>query len=810
MNRRVLLFFLLSFAIIQLTVWWSTPPVKDPRLAQPAAKAEADAANEEAEGEAADDAPAGEDGEAGADENADEDAAAGDPAQPEEDVPTQLVTLGSVDETTGYRMGVTFTNKGAAVVRAELANSRYLDLHDFSGYLGHLEVAADGGTGLLVQSVVDGTPAAVAGMKVGDRLLEAGRDKTTPLAKPGDLGKMLAASKPRQKFSLVIERDGARQTLTATLARRPLEVIRPEAENVLMRTGKLPAGFNAPPSFLFTLQSVDDQEIKKYVDDEGVEREAESLPGVDLHKANWRIVPAEGGDQAGDTVTFERRVPKFGLVVTKRYKLSKATTPVPDDAAAEEPAADPPAAAKELPAYDLTLEVSIRNEGEDVARKVAYRLDGPNGLPIEGWWYATKIGRSWGAAGIRDVISRYFLGVPDQQGAATIAAGDVEDVEGSAMAYVGVDAQYFCVALLPKIASPEEGWIPRVRSIVAGTPPNLLRKEGNYANVSFRLFTEPTAIEPGESATHAYTLFAGPKRPDLLAEYYAAKSPAYSLNDFVYYGWFGAVARAMVGLLHLFYSFVGNYGIAIIMLTVLVRGCMFPISRGQARSMAKLQLLRPEMDRIKEKYQGDQQKQAQAMQQLYRKHNVNPLAGCLPMLIQLPVFIGLYRGLAVDVELRGSPLFSESIHWCSNLAAPDMFYDWSWFMPELITRGEGFFGLGPYLNVLPLVTIVLFLVQQKMFMPPPESEQAALQQKIMKYMMVFMGILFYKVPSGLCLYFIASSLWGIVERKMIPPPTPIDPLAAGADLPPTKPRQSGGTLPEKRSGKNGAKPKRRK
>ncbi len=798
MNRRVLLFFLLSFAVIQLTVWWSTPPVKDPKLAQQAAKDDAEAADEEAQGEAADDAPADEDGEDGADEVA----AAGDPPadEPEADVSTRLVTLGSVDETTGYRMGVTFTNQGAAVVRAELANSRYLDLHDFTGYLGHLELAVDGGAGLLVQSVVDGTPAAAAGVKVGDRLLEAGRDKTTPLEKPGDLAKLLSATKPRQKLSLVVERDGAKQTLTATLERRPLEIIRPEVENVLLRTGKVPEGFKAPPSFLFTLQSVDDVEIKE---------DADSLPGVDLHKANWRIVPAAEGDENGDTVTFERRVPKFGLIVTKRYKLSKATTPAPADKAAKEQPADQQAAAKELPAYDLTLEISIRNDGEEKARKVAYRLDGPNGLPIEGWWYATKIGRSWGAAGIRDVLSRYFLGEPVQQGAANIAEGDVEAVEGEDIAYVGVDAQYFCVALLPKIASPDEGWIPRIRSIVAGTPPNLARGEGNFANVSYRLFTEPAAIEPGKSATHAYTLFAGPKRPDLLTEYYAAKSPAYSLNDFVYYGWFGAVARAMVGLLHLFYGFVGNYGIAIIMLTVLVRSCMFPISRGQAKSMAKLQLLKPEMDRIKEKYKGDQQKQAQAMQQLYRKHNVNPLGGCLPALIQLPIFIGLYRGLAVDVELRGSALFSENIRWCSNLAAPDMLYDWSGWMPRLFVD-----YLGPYLNVLPLVTIGLFLLQQQMFMPEPTNEQAAMQQKIMKYMMVFMGFLFYKVPSGLCLYFIASSLWGIVERKMIPPPTPIDPLAAGgSDLPPSKPRQSGGTLPEKRAGKNGTgggKPKRRK
>jgi YidC/Oxa1 family membrane protein insertase len=192
------------------------------------------------------------------------------------------------------------------------------------------------------------------------------------------------------------------------------------------------------------------------------------------------------------------------------------------------------------------------------------------------------------------------------------------------------------------------------------------------------------------------------------------------------------------------------------------------------------------------------------MQELYRKHGVNPLAGCLPALIQLPIFIGLYRGLAVDVELRQAPLFSESIQWCSNLAAPDMLYNWSWFMPDMVNRAEGFFGLGPYLNVLPLITVGLFLLQQKMFMPEPANEQAALQQKIMKYMMVFMGLMFYKVPSGLCLYFIASSLWGIAEKKMIPPPTaPSAGTTTALDSPPSRSKSSGGTYPEKRSPKNG-------
>jgi YidC/Oxa1 family membrane protein insertase len=204
------------------------------------------------------------------------------------------------------------------------------------------------------------------------------------------------------------------------------------------------------------------------------------------------------------------------------------------------------------------------------------------------------------------------------------------------------------------------------------------------------------------------------------------------------------------------------------MLTVLVRGCMFPLSRKQALGAQKMQELQPEMKKISEKYKSDPQKRTQATQELFRKHNYNPVGGCLLAFAQLPIFVGLYRSLMVDVELRQAPLFTEKIRWASNLSAPDMLWNWTGVVPDFITQGTGIFGLGPYLNILPLITIALFIWQQKMFMPPPADEQAAMQQKMMKYMMIFMGILFFKVASGLCVYFIASSLWGVCERKLLP------------------------------------------
>ena len=128
-----------------------------------------------------------------------------------------------------------------------------------------------------------------------------------------------------------------------------------------------------------------------------------------------------------------------------------------------------------------------------------------------------------------------------------------------------------------------------------------------------------------------------------------------------------------------------------------------------------------------------------------------------------------------------------------------MFWNWSAIMPAFITNGEGMFGLGPYLNILPLVTVGLFILQQKMFMPEAANEQAALQQKIMTYMMLFMGIMFYKVAAGLCIYFIASSIWGIAERKLIPKPGPGALVPAGnVDVPAGRGSRNGATLRDSR------------
>jgi YidC/Oxa1 family membrane protein insertase len=290
--------------------------------------------------------------------------------------------------------------------------------------------------------------------------------------------------------------------------------------------------------------------------------------------------------------------------------------------------------------------------------------------------------------------------------------------------------------------------------------------------VSYRLITAPQQIKPGKSFAQTYTVFIGPKQPEVLA--------AYGLEDTIEFGWtpFAQVGRIMAWLLHKLYFVTFNYGLAIILLTMMVRFAVLPIGRKQAQNAAKMQELAPEMKALADKYK-DMEQRAKAQQELFKRHNYNPLGGCWMMFLQLPIFIGLYKALSVSIDLRQAPLIP-GIAWCSNLAGPDMLVRWDTIFGEGLAGPGGLLWfltgpvgyLGPYLNLLPLVTIALFIVHQKLFTPPPTDEQQQLQQKMMSFMMIFMGFLFFKVPSGLCIYFITSSLWGIGERKLLPKAKP--------------------------------------
>ena len=660
--------------------------------------------------------------------------------------PRRHFSLGSLDPDDPVGMLVTLSSRGGTVERIELAGEQFHDQDDRGAYVGHLAVDVVP-EGCRLGVVGPGTPAAAAGLRAGDVLLRV-NDSNTP--DPQSLVAVLARLKPRRPLQLTFRRPagedalGSEQTTEVLPTRRPLEVIRPEFSAVPV--ADVAAGFHDPLSFRLSLASRDGEARSK---------EAAELPGHELEQIDWE---AEASDD-GRSVTFRRQL-AGGLIVSKEYRLvTAADEPVGqvDDGRAGQ--------------YRLQLRVSF-TAAEPT--KLEYALAGPNGLPTEGWWYAARISRSWGSLGVRDVAMR-FVGEPTALvSSLTLADEDTEQpatavLEGKPLAFAGVDALYFASGLIPAVDGPEMPQLAEVQPVVVGEVPAAARRK--LVNVSCQLLSRELDLEQGQTVTHLYDIFAGPKKPELLASF---GPPRAAMNDLVYYGWFGWVARPMIAILHVLHAIVRNYGIAIILLTVIVRGAMFPISRKQAVSSQKMQVLQPEMKAIAEKYKNDPQKRTMATQELWKKHNYNPAGGCLLVFIQIPIFMGLYRSLATDVELRQAPLFSSAVRWCSNLAAPDMMLDWSGFMPGFLVAPEGW--LGPFLNIFPLATIGLFLWQQKLFMPPAVDEQSKMQQQVMKYMMFFMALMFFKVPCGLCLYFIASSLWGIAERLMLPTAKP------GADL----------------------------
>ena len=250
--------------------------------------------------------------------------------------------------------------------------------------------------------------------------------------------------------------------------------------------------------------------------------------------------------------------------------------------------------------------------------------------------------------------------------------------------------------------------------------------------------------------------YFGPKALDMLE----AANPA--LRKAIDFGWSGIIALPFLQLLQFFHLIAPNYGIAIILLTVVVRLATLPMSIKGQRSMMKMQRLQPQVERIREKFKDDQERLNREMVDLYKRNHVNPLGGCLPMGVQLPVFIALYEALLNAIQLRHAPFFG----WIKDLSAPDCL-PLAW-MPRL-----------PYLDchgipVLVGLLVVSGFLQQWMAPRQPDPNQ----QKMMMYMPIVFSLIFVNLPAGLTLYYLSSNVLGIAQQfvlnrefKQLPPTT---------------------------------------
>ncbi|WP_298859996.1 YidC/Oxa1 family insertase periplasmic-domain containing protein [uncultured Gimesia sp.] len=398
--------------------------------------------------------------------------------------------------------------------------------------------------------------------------------------------------------------------------------------------------------------------------------------------------------------------------------------------------------------YLVHFKIQLINHS-DAVQKLDYRLLGPVGIPLENADNTRKF---------RDVRIGFLeddsLGIRTE----TLYAPDIiEQVEegkvekfSAAFQFAGIDIQYFAALLTPdgKNYKPELINGQMTSNYSSSIEPVLINRALNkeaQSRVTVQINSNEIDLASGAEETHSYAMYTGPKRESLLG-------PPLKATEIMDLGIFGPVAKLMLWLLNTLHGVGLSYGFAIIGLTIMVRGSLYPLSRKQAVGAQKMKELQPQIVELKKKYADDREKLGKAQMELFSKNNYNPLAGCLPIFLQLPIFFGLYTALNNAVQLRGTPFL-----WIDNLAAPDALFQFPFNVPFL----------GNYFNLLPLVTVGLFVIQQKLFMPPPTDKDQELQHKIMNYMMIFMGFMFYHVPAGLCVYFIASSLWGICERKLL-------------------------------------------
>lgn len=473
---------------------------------------------------------------------------------------------------------------------------------------------------------------------------------------------------------------------------------------------------------------------------------------LSLETISWELVESDR-----DHATFAFESPDHTLRVTKTYRVTQVAGTPPE---LKEAFLNTPAG------FTIQLDLTVSNLSTK-PRSVSYELQGPVGIVLENDEHTRKYRDikiefddeddpvTLGGQAVDELYTGHLTEGQDRGVAMT--EEDVrealrqKDAWTGAFRYAGVDVQFFAALVAPlDDRSPEERvaqkWIERTYPVMI--QPN--RQSIAKSDISFRMQSTLLELAPkgagnGDSTTHKFAFFVGPKRSDLL------DPPPLDAKQVLDYGWFGPVARGLQWILDKFYRMGMPYALAIICLTAVVRGCMFPISRKQAVMASKQKALAPKLAELKEKHGDDKEKFARAQMELWRKHGVNPLGGCLPALVQLPVFVGMYTCLNSAIDLRLSKFL-----WIDNLAAPDALSS----MPNLPFLGSDF-------NLLPCISVVLFLVQQKLFMPPPTDEQSAMTAKMMNFMTIFMGVMFWHVPAGLCLYFICSSLWGICERKML-------------------------------------------
>lgn len=387
-----------------------------------------------------------------------------------------------------------------------------------------------------------------------------------------------------------------------------------------------------------------------------------------------------------------------------------------------------------LPEGQEKLEVRLDAEavGKVKVRKVltfhraSYRIDvseeitngRPEPLVAHAYFQLTRDGKS--PAGDPPMVQTYtgFAVYTDQDKFQKVTFSDVDKnkmpyPKAADNGWVAVVQHYFVAALLPQDKTQREFFTKKLSDDFYST--------GVIVPVG--------PVPPGATVRVNVPLYAGPQDQDAL------RAIAPGLQLVVDYGWLTVIAAPLFWVLKLFHGWLANWGLAIILLTVVIKLIFFPLSAASYRSMAKMKLVTPRLTKLREQFGEDRAKMNQAMMDLYKTEKINPLGGCLPILVQIPVFIALYWVLLESVELRQAPFYL----WVTDLSVADPWY------------------------VLPTLMMASMIVQTKLNPTPPDPIQA----RVMMIMPFAFGVMFYFFPAGLVLYWFVNNILSILQQWQI-------------------------------------------
>jgi len=378
--------------------------------------------------------------------------------------------------------------------------------------------------------------------------------------------------------------------------------------------------------------------------------------------------------------------------------------------------------------YMFSVTDSVQNAGNAAVKLYPYGLVSRHGLPTTSGFF---------------ILHEGLIGVLGEEGLVEIDYDDLDegpqtfDATGG---WLGITDKYWAAVLVPNQEKPYEGRF--ISGMANGKP--------TYQADFLR---DAVTVAPGTTTTVEEQVFAGAKQVSLLNGY----QEAYDIKQFdllIDWGWFYFLTKPLFYVIDYFYRLVGNFGVSILITTVLIKLVFFPLANKSYVSMSRMKLVQPQMMEMREKYKDDKLKQQQAMMELYKKEKINPLSGCLPIVLQIPVFFALYKVLFVTIEMRHAPFFG----WIQDLSAPDptnlftLFGAIPWDPPSFLMLGAW-----------PLIMGFTMWVQMRLNPPPPDPTQAM----IFNWMPVVFTFMLASFPAGLVIYWSWNNTLSVLQQYTI-------------------------------------------